>query len=443
MLKKTFLKQLIIVLCFPFLAFQAKNENKDLTLNPLFKNHVVLQQKEKATIWGENTPNEKVTVFASWGQSSVTTTDSKGNWKLTIETPKAGGPYTIKVSSNGIEILLTDVMVGEVWLASGQSNMEMPVKGWRPNDIINNSDEEIANGNYLEIRMFTVEKELSLTPLNTANGTWKVCNSANVADFSAAAYFFARRLYKELKVPIGIIHSSWGGTVSEAWTSKEKLKKFTDFEAVLASEETNGEDEDIEKWFAKWESISIPQTTEQWNSINFNDTEAVKSDFNDTNWETINLPGRIDDVMVGEVDGAFWFRKKVFIENIETDYKISIGAVDDMDATYVNGFKVGGLVGAGFSNHQREFVIPKNILKKGENTIAIRVIDTGGPGSFTGQMYLSNTIDKEIRIDGEWKFLLIAEMYSNRFFIYNLNKNDFKNRAKVFKIHANVPTVLY
>lgn len=443
MFKKIFSKIIIILLCLPFLAFQIKNIKKELTLNPLFSNHIVLQQNEKATIWGENTPNKKVTVLASWGKSSVAKTDSKGNWKLTIETPKGGGPYTISVSSNNSEILLTDVLIGEVWLASGQSNMEMPVKGWRPNDVINNSHEEITNGNYQKIRMFTVEKGLSLTPLNTVNGTWKVCNTANVSDFSATAYFFARRLYKELNVPIGIIHSSWGGTVSEAWTSKEKLKKLGDFDEVLNSISSKDKEQDIIKWFSKWESVAIPKTTEQWNALNLNDVTATTPTFNDVNWSTIHLPGRYDDALAGEVDGAFWFRKKVVIENISTDYKIYLGAIDDKDATYVNGFKIGGLAGDGVHASQRVFTIPKNILKKGENTIAIRAIDTGGPGTFTGQMYLDNGVDKEILIDGEWKYMLVAEMFDGKFFVYNLDENDFINRAKIFKIHANVPTVLY
>jgi sialate O-acetylesterase len=443
MLKNTLLGLISTFFYFSNFAFQAKNEIDHLKLSPLFKDHMVLQQQRSVPFWGINTPNEKVTVSTSWGKSETITTDSDGNWKSNILTPKAGGPYTINVQASSSNILISDVLIGEVWLASGQSNMEMPLKGWSPNDIVNNSEEEIFNADYPNIRMFTVERHMAFNPLKTINGTWQVANSETAGDFSATAYFFARKLYKTLNIPIGIIHSSWGGTPAEAWTSKAPLKTLEDFKSVLESIESQNQVQVLENWFSKWKIIPIPNTAERWHTIGFDDDEAAQPDYNDTHWSHINLPGRYDDIIEGEIDGVFWFRKKVLIENIETDYKLTIGAIDDMDATYVNGQKVGGLVGYGHSGTKREFNIPKSLLQKGENTIAIRAIDVGGPGSFSGPMLLSNSSGNDILLDRNWKYKLVAEIFKNEFYVYGINKSAFQNRTEVLKLHPKIPTVLF
>jgi sialate O-acetylesterase len=170
MLIKIILGTTIAVFCFSLFSFQLKTKNKPLQLNVLFTDHMVLQQKRNVAFWGVNAPNEKVTISAGWGKSETTITDSDGNWKLHVLTPKAGGPYTIHVRDVHSNILIKDVLIGEVWLASGQSNMEMPLRGWPPNDAINNSKEEIEKSDYSEIRMFTVQRQLSLKPMKTFKG---------------------------------------------------------------------------------------------------------------------------------------------------------------------------------------------------------------------------------------------------------------------------------
>ncbi|MDP4580671.1 MAG: sialate O-acetylesterase, partial [Saprospiraceae bacterium] len=219
MLRKSVLS-FIVILSF---GFQSIAQKKPLRLNALFSDHMVLQQNANVAFWGSSSTNEKVIVSGSWGKFAEITSDENGQWKLYLPTPKAGGPFTVNISTSTNKEALEDVMVGEVWLASGQSNMEMPLMGWPPNDIINNAEEEIAKSNYPEIRMFTVERQLSLEPKATFNGKWKVCSPETSGNFSASAYFFARKLHKELNVPIGIIHSSWGGTPAESWTSKKTI----------------------------------------------------------------------------------------------------------------------------------------------------------------------------------------------------------------------------
>lgn len=192
-----------MILCLPFSACQVVKDKKALKLNELFADHMVLQRNKEAVFWGNYTPKEKVTVSGSWEKEASIIVDYKGNWTLNLPTPEAGGPFTINIITNDSIILLTDVMIGEVWLASGQSNMEMPLKGWPPNDIIKKSEEEISKANYQDIRMFTVERQFSIEPLDTLKEMWQVANPGTAGNFSATAYFFARRLYKELNVPIG------------------------------------------------------------------------------------------------------------------------------------------------------------------------------------------------------------------------------------------------
>ena len=230
MYKQSLLGLIAVAFCLLFTSCQVGQEKKALKLNELFTNHMVLQQNEEVAFWGEYTPGKEVTVSGSWGKEATTTAENNGNWTLNLPTPEAGGPFTVNIVTKDSTVTINDAMIGEVWLASGQSNMEMPVKGWPPEDPINNSEEEVANANYPGIRMFTVARSFSLEPLDTIIGQWEVASPETAGEFSATAYFFARRLHQELNIPIGIIHASWGGTVAEAWTSKGQLKKLGDFD---------------------------------------------------------------------------------------------------------------------------------------------------------------------------------------------------------------------
>ncbi len=434
-----------IAIAFVFLvaSCQVEQEKKELSVISLFSDHMILQQQQEVAFWGEYTPKEKVTVSGSWGKRATTTVDEHGNWTLRLATPEAGGPFTVNIVTSDSTITFNDVMAGEVWLASGQSNMQMPVKGWPPNDLIDNSAEEIANSDYPGIRMFTVARNLSLEPLDTLVGQWEIAAPETTGGFSATAYFFARRLHKELKIPIGIIHTSWGGTVAEAWTSKGQLKNLGDFDEDLERMELTNNRQMKLDWFSKWNTVAYPQTEEEWENIDFGDLEVVKADFSDTQWTSIKLPGRFDRYESGDLDGAFWFRKTIEIEDTGSDYILSIGYVDDMDATYVNGTKVGGMAGSGKYNTKREFTVPQSILKKGENVIAIRAIDTGGPGIIGSPMVLSNESGVSISLEGTWKYIPVAEIYENKFYVYNFNNSSLSDRPNIVKLHPNLPTVLY
>ncbi|MDC1473027.1 sialate O-acetylesterase [Flavobacteriaceae bacterium] len=443
-MSKNLLFSLIHFLFFlPSFAFQDKNETISLQLTSLFSDHMVLQQKSNVKFWGTDKPNNEITISTSWENESKTIVDINGHWNVSIGTPSAGGPFKIEIKSNQHKIVLNDIMIGEVWLASGQSNMEMTLMGWPPNDIINNADEEIAKSSNSKIRMFNVEKQISINPLGDVKGSWKVSSPEETKNFSASAYFFAKELFKKLQVPIGIINSSWGGTPAESWTSKKTIDTFNEFKSVTQSINTSDLFKNELKWFSQFKAIGIPTTDEQWINLNLLDNLIVEKSYNDSDWEEIQLPGRYDNqINGGEFNGAVWFRKNIVIDNLDSDYILTIGAVDDMDETYVNGHKIGGLIGMGFWNKKREFKIPKSILKKGNNTIAVRAIDAEGVGEIIGPMTLSNN-NVKVSLNGNWKYKLIAEIYNNKFYLYGINNIDFNSRIKTIKLNSGVPTVLY
>lgn len=199
----------------------------NVKLPAIITDNMVLQQKTKAPLWGTADPGEKVSVKASWQWFATSTkAGDDGKWQVSIKTPKASGPHTITITADNT-ITLNNVMAGEVWLCSGQSNMQWTMTK------VNDSENEIASASYPNIRLFHVQRKSSTKPLNDCVGTWTPCSPESVKNFSAVAYFFGRELYQELNIPIGLIHSSWGGTPAEAWTRKEILESQEDLHHIL------------------------------------------------------------------------------------------------------------------------------------------------------------------------------------------------------------------
>jgi len=432
----------LLTIIFSLFTYSIQASPKsELRVSRLFSDHMVLQQKQRADFWGKDTPGQKIAISASWGKKVATKADEKGNWNIKLATPKAGGPYEIRIETTDSTILIKDVLIGEVWLASGQSNMDIPVKGWLPNDTILNSKQEIAQAHFPNIRMLKVPFGISSIPLDTlSGGEWYLASPETVGDFSATAYFYAKKLYQELNVPVGIIVSSIGGTPAEAWTSKENLTKLGDFNQTIEGLESL--EKSTREWFKKWPTQKKPFTDAEWQNICFNDKAAADPCFNDSKWSTSNLPGRFDLLPSGEFDGAIWFRKTFEVQDITTDYVLKIDAIDDFDETFINGKKVGGLSGQGAANAPRIMTIPGTLLHVGINTIAIRAIDTGGPGTISGEMTISNNQGVSISLEGEWKSQLIAEIYNGKFYTYNL-QTPISERPNISQMNSNSPTVLY
>lgn len=221
-MKRTALSMMTILLV---MTFSVNHVFAEIKLPAIFCDNMVMQQQTDAAIWGKASKNANVKVSTSWNNKTYNTQASAdGSWKVKVTTPKAGGPFEITMS-DGKALKLKNVLIGEVWVCSGQSNMEMPMKGFRNQPIIGSSDAIALSANP-NIRLFTVKKATSIEPLYDFTGGWQLCEPAIVADFSATAYYFGLMLNKALNVPIGLINTSWGGTRIEPWISEMGCKNF-------------------------------------------------------------------------------------------------------------------------------------------------------------------------------------------------------------------------
>jgi sialate O-acetylesterase len=230
--KRISLSQLIVLTVASFLL-PVGAVLADVRLPAVIGDNMVLQRGEKVSIWGWADPGEEVTAGVSWSRMKwAVTADKKGEWSFKMDSPKTGGPYKMTISGKNV-INLDNIMSGEVWVCSGQSNMAMQVQS------SNSATEEIAAADYPNIRLFTVTRKVAQKPLSDCEGSWASCSPETVPGFSAAAYFFGRELHKQLNVPIGLIHTSWGGTPAEAWTRREVLEASADFEPILTRNAQN------------------------------------------------------------------------------------------------------------------------------------------------------------------------------------------------------------
>ncbi len=219
------MKQNISLLLLTVLFLFTITVQAEIKLPAIFGEYMVLQQQTDAAIWGKADANKTVKITTSWNKESYSSkADGDGNWKIKVATPEAGGPYSITIT-DGNSITLDNVLIGEVWICSGQSNMQMPMKGYRHQPVFG-ANEAIAVSKNENIRLFTVERAKTMNPQNDFKGEWKECVPGNVVDFSATAYFFGRMINQALDVPVGLICSSWGGTRIEPWMSESGINNF-------------------------------------------------------------------------------------------------------------------------------------------------------------------------------------------------------------------------
>lgn len=209
---------------FIFLVLICSNTivNAQTNVASFFSDGMILQQQKSINIWGIDSAGTKIHVVSSWGETSQTTTSTNGKWKLQLSTPVAGGPHSITIKGSST-IIINDVLIGEVWICSGQSNMQLPLKGGLDGNFIEGGLDAIVNSKNDRIRFFNVKQNASLKPLDNVNGRWEKANPSTSGSFSAVGYFFAHQIEKVLEVPVGIIVTAWGASSAEAWTDSSTL----------------------------------------------------------------------------------------------------------------------------------------------------------------------------------------------------------------------------
>ena len=366
----------------------------------LFSDGMVVQRNKEIPIWGFADANEKVEVHFN-KQIVKTQADKNGKWMLKLNPEKAGGPFELIIIGKN-KITIKNVLVGEIWICSGQSNMEFQVSKTI------NAAKEIEDSDYPMIRHFGVAQDLSGKPKDDLkSGKWEVSSQETVGNFTAVGYYFAKKLYAELKIPIGIINTSWGGTNVETWTSREAFQKSEDFKNMIADVPVMNIDS-ISKLYAKQMKERVekiqgtPVSTENENSFK-------EFSFDDADWGEISVPSLWENQALGDLDGVVWMRKTITLsaQDIKNKPIVSLAKIDDEDITYVNGIEIG-------KNTQydlkRVYEIPANVLKEGKNTIAVRIVDNSGGGGIYGETAdLKLTLGtKNIPLEGKWKYKVIA-----------------------------------
>ena len=372
----------------------AQSAPSELRMPPLFSDHMVVQRDVTIPVWGYAPPRARVTVKLD-ARSASTTADSTGRWRLAFSPLPAGGPHTLAVSGADSRILIQDIFAGDVWLASGQSNMEFRV------DQGADAAREIASAHDPAIRHFKIPISWAERPVDSlAGGAWTLADSQHVGAFSAVAYFFARELRQSQKVPIGIVNSTWGGSAIETWISARAQGMSEDGPAkVFAAEQQ------------RIDSLGTAMRAKLGN-VPAHDPGLVEGNalwaspaLDESGWRPIHVPALWETQDYEGVDGIGWYRTSVTLTADEAarGARLVLGAIDDDDITWVNGTEVGRTNGY---NVPRSYDVPASALHAGANVIAVRVADGGGGGGIGG-----STIVPHLEIGGtshplpsEWKF---------------------------------------
>jgi sialate O-acetylesterase len=389
-MKKICVSLIAILICYSLRA--------NVKMPKIFGDNMVLQRNKPIPVWGWADANEKISVQFNH-QTKTIKADKSGKWMIKLDNENVGGPYQLIIKGKNT-VTFNNVLVGEVWICSGQSNMEMPIEGWGK---INNYEQEIVEANYPMIRHFKVPNTISATPKeDIAGGEWKICSPANAGDFTAAGYFFARELYNKLKVPVGLLNTSWGGTHVETWTSHQAFENSDEFKSMIVGMPSLNLDslstvksEATRKKIEALQGSLNAANTDDWKDVNIADS----------NWPQMPLPNLWEGQQLGNLDGIVWFRKMVNIssEDAGKAATLELAMIDDNDVTYINGVKAGNTTGY---NAKRKYTVPAGILREGKNVIAVRVEDTGGGGGINGdssdiKLTVGNSM---IPLTGNWHF---------------------------------------
>ena len=366
----------------------------EIKLPGYFTDNMMLQRDMPIKIWGWGNRYETVTVSIH-DQKVNTRCKKDGTWEIILSPIPYGGPYSLTVQGKENSIKIENILIGDIWLCSGQSNMEWTVEQSA------NSKQEVQNANYPEIRALKVPKSIKNSPQDNFNAQWEICSPSTVGAFSGIAYYYARALYKEVQIPIGIINASWGGTDIETWISDEAFTALpSNVQKQYNMEVVNNLEEYIRQ--NKGQKQAFLDAMENDPGIN---NQWFIPGFNTVAWEEMKVPGEWGTTPLSLIDGHVWFKYDLNLTCTEAGRPatLSLGTIDDADITWVNGTKVGNASGW---DTPRIYSIPPGILKEGSNNITVRVTDNGGSGGMWGQeadiyLEIDNTRHS---LAGNWKY---------------------------------------
>jgi sialate O-acetylesterase len=367
---------------------------------------MILQRDSKINIWGWAGKGENISINFN-GKNFKTTTGADGKWLLQLPPTKTGGPYKMEISGKN-KIILKDILIGDVWLCSGQSNMvhQMKLHWVRYGD-------DIANANYPEIRQFWVPNTTNLQgPADDIpTSYWKSANPQDVLEFSVVAYYFAKTIYDKYHVPIGLINSSVGGPPIESWTSEEGLNDFPNTIAIIQK----NKDTAYVNGFLRRAGANNANRPQLHDKGMTGPKPWYDNNYIPKGWHNINVPGYWEDQGLRDLDGIIWYRKEVDLpaSMIGKPAKIFLGRIVDADIVYINGKQIGNTT---YQYPQRRYSIPSDLLKAGKNTIVIKVTNTGAKGGFVpDKPYCLFAGNDTIDLKGTWQYK-VGDVFAARSF---------------------------
>jgi sialate O-acetylesterase len=382
------------LLCMPVLG--------QVKLPRLISDNMVLQRDAKLAVWGWAATGEKVTVRFN-GKTYTATTAADSTWTVQLPAMKAGGPYDMEITGSN-SIVIKNILMGDVWVCSGQSNMELPMERVKEKYAAG-----IAESTNPAIRQFNVSTtyDFQMSRHDFESGNWQSADPKTVLQFTAVGYFFAKALYEKYKVPIGLIKASVGGSPAEAWLNEEALKAFPQHLEIAMKYKRNGYIDSIrnndkqvrDTWYQTlWQQDKGLHDTKPW----------YDTGYNVTGWSTMKVPGFWDEQGLKGVNGVVWFRKDIQVPASMTGkpVKLLLGRIVDQDSVFVNG-KFAGTTG--YQYPPRRYELPAGMLQPGKNTIVVRVINSGGRGGFiTDKPYKIIAGEETIDLTGDWQYALGA-----------------------------------
>ncbi|PUZ30000.1 sialate O-acetylesterase [Chitinophaga costaii] len=387
-----------------------------VTLPKIFGSGMVLQRDKPLKIWGWASAGHTVQVHFNH-QAATTHANANGEWAVTLKPMPAGGPYELDVIAAHDSLVYKNILLGDVWICGGQSNMEFPISGWSK---VVNAEQEIAQANHPDIRLFTVEKDMHYLPAkDIKGGQWLACNPDNIAPFSAIAYFFGRKLNQDLHVPIGLISSNWGGTQIQEWMSWDVAKTLPEYKDLNPY--------DSASMVASW-----AQARQQYDAAIHNDPGEQQQWYNPatdtTSWDNTPVPNDWSQTKWGAVPGIVWYRKTILLTSAQAQSAatLQLGVIDDNDVTYVNGQQVGAM-----NNWYtpRSYILPAHLLHEGINTLVVKVVNTGGGAGFeskANEVNLQLAGSSNLPLAGAW--LAKPSVLSTQYNLHDTGPNAFPSQ---------------
>ena len=364
---------------------------------------MVLQQNEEIKIWGWTLPQEEVKVIFK-EEKYLTAANAEGEWSLFIPAQKAGGPFEMKIITAAETITVSDILIGEVWLCSGQSNMELPMQR-----VKDRYAEEIKAAGNDQIREFKLPITYNFKDENNdiKGASWKKVSQQTISNFSAVAYFFAKKLNEKYQVPVGILNASVGGSPVEAWMSRKSLADYPKYLKLAAEFAQTEKIKKVEAYNLKINKEWIGKAYKNDRGLN-NQPPYFDPAYNDSDWQKVRIPTKFDRLNFKNKNGVVWFRKEIELTKAEVEKpaRLWLGRIVDADTAYVNGKRVGAVT---YKYPPRKYKLGKGILKAGKNLIALRVVVNDGQGEFVADKpYKLFLGENKIDLKGEWKYKVAA-----------------------------------